>query len=41
VLNQRPGNMLNFDARAYNPRTCRLIDCFTTEPAAQVYPVTI
>ena len=37
VLNQRPGDNITFAARAYDPRTGRLIDCFTTEPAVQVY----
>ena len=37
VLNQRPGDSINFAARAYDPRTGRLIDCFTTEPGLQVY----
>jgi aldose 1-epimerase len=37
VLNQRPGDSINFAARGYDPRTGRLIDCFTTEPAVQVY----
>jgi len=37
VLNQRPGDSINFAARAYDPRTGRLMDCFTTEPAVQVY----
>src|SRR5260370_37196685 len=37
VLNQRPGEAMTFVARAYDPRTGRLIDCFTTEPGEQVY----
>jgi aldose 1-epimerase len=37
VLNLRPGDSITFAARAYDPRTGRLIDCFTTEPAVQVY----
>ena len=37
VLNQRPGDSITFAARAYDPRTGRFIDCFTTEPAVQVY----
>jgi aldose 1-epimerase len=37
VLYQRPGDSTNFAARAYDPRTGRLIDCFTTEPGLQVY----
>jgi aldose 1-epimerase len=37
VLNQRPGDGTTFAARAYDPRTGRIVDCFTTEPAVQVY----
>jgi aldose 1-epimerase len=37
VLNQRPGESMTFAARAYDPRTGRIIDCFTTEPGLQVY----
>ena len=37
VLNQRPGDSMMFAARAYDPRTGRVIDCFTTEPGVQVY----
>jgi aldose 1-epimerase len=37
VLNQRAGDGLTFAARAYDPRTGRVVDCFTTEPAVQVY----
>jgi aldose 1-epimerase len=37
VLNQRPGDNTTFAARAYDPRTGRMIDCFTTEPGLQVY----
>jgi aldose 1-epimerase len=37
VLNQRPGDGMTFAARAYDPRTGRIIDCFTTEPGVQVY----
>jgi aldose 1-epimerase len=37
VLNQRPGDSMTFAARAYDPRTGRVIDCFTTEPGVQVY----
>ena len=37
VLNQRPGDNITFAARAYDPRTGRMIDCFTTEPGLQVY----
>ena len=37
VLNQRPGESMTFAARGYDPRSGRVIDCFTTEPAVQVY----
>jgi aldose 1-epimerase len=37
VLNQRPGGGMTFAARAYDPRTGRVLDCFTTEPGLQVY----
>jgi aldose 1-epimerase len=37
VLNQRPGDSLTFAARAYDPRTGRILDCFTTEPGLQIY----
>jgi len=37
VLNQRPGDGTTFAARAYDPRTGRVMDCFTTEPGVQVY----
>ena len=37
VLNQRTGDGMRFAARAYDPRTGRIIDCFTTEPGLQVY----
>jgi aldose 1-epimerase len=37
VLNQRPGDTIIFAARAYDPRTGRIIDCFTNEPGVQVY----
>ena len=37
VLNKGPGDSLTFAARAYDPRSGRVIDCFTTEPAVQVY----
>ena len=37
VLNQRPGENPTFAARAYDPRSGRVIDCFTTEPGVQVY----
>ncbi|HEY7578211.1 MAG TPA: aldose epimerase family protein [Acetobacteraceae bacterium] len=37
VLNKRPGESLSFAARGYDPRSGRVIDCFTTEPGLQVY----
>ena len=37
VLNKRPGDGIGFAARAYDPHTGRVIDCFTTEPGLQVY----
>ena len=37
VLNKGPGDGVTFAARAYDPRTGRIIDCFTTEPGVQVY----
>jgi aldose 1-epimerase len=37
VLNRRPGESMTFAARGYDPRTGRVIDCFTTEPGVQVY----
>ncbi len=37
VLNQHPGDSMTFAARAYDPRTGRVIDCLTTEPGLQVY----
>ncbi len=37
VLNQHPGDGMTFAARAYDPRSGRLIDCFTTEPGLQIY----
>ncbi len=37
VLNKGAGNGMTFAARGYDPRTGRVIDCFTTEPAVQVY----
>jgi aldose 1-epimerase len=37
VLNQRLGDSTTFAARAYDPRTGRVIDCFTTEPGLQIY----
>ena len=37
VLNKHPDDSLSFAARAYDPRTGRVLDCFTTEPGVQVY----
>ena len=37
VLNKSAGDALTFAARGYDPRTGRVIDCLTTEPAVQVY----
>jgi aldose 1-epimerase len=37
VLNKGAGDSLTFAARGYDPRTGRIIDCLTTEPAVQVY----
>jgi aldose 1-epimerase len=37
VLNKRAGDGMTFAARGYDPRTGRVIDCFTTEPGVQVY----
>ncbi len=37
VLNKPAGNAIGFAARGYDPRTGRVIDCLTTEPAVQVY----
>ena len=37
VVNQPAGDGLTFAARAYDPRTGRIVDCLTTEPAVQVY----
>jgi len=37
VLNKGPSESITFAARAYDPRTGRIIDCFTTEPGVQVY----
>jgi aldose 1-epimerase len=37
VLNRGPGDSTTFAARGYDPRTGRVIDCFTTEPGVQVY----
>jgi aldose 1-epimerase len=37
VLNERAGDSMTFAARGYDPRSGRVIDCFTTEPGLQVY----
>jgi aldose 1-epimerase len=37
VLNRPEGDGITFAARAYDPRTGRIIDCFTNEPGVQVY----
>ena len=37
VLNKSTGDAVTFAARGYDPRTGRVIDCLTTEPAVQVY----
>jgi aldose 1-epimerase len=37
ALNQHPESAITFAARAYDPRSGRVIDCFTTEPGLQVY----
>ena len=37
LLNRQPGRRLTFAARAFDPRNGRVIDCFTTEPALEVY----
>ena len=37
VLNEAAGESMTFAARAYDPRSGRVLDCFTTEPAVQVY----
>jgi aldose 1-epimerase len=38
VLNKRAGETgITFAARAYDPRSGRVIDCLTTEPGVQVY----
>jgi len=36
-LNKGAGDRTALTARGYDPRTGRLIDCLTTEPAVQVY----
>ncbi len=37
VLNRKLGESTTFAARAYDPRSGRVLDCFTTEPGLQVY----
>jgi len=37
VLNKPPAGGMAFAARAYDPRSGRIIDCFTTEPGVQIY----
>src|SRR5215831_12059720 len=37
VLNEASGGGMTFAARAYDPKSGRIIDCFTTEPGVQVY----
>ena len=37
MLNKGPSDGVAFAARAYDPRTGRVIDCLTTEPGVQVY----
>ena len=37
VLNPHPGDSIGFAARAYDPRSGRMIDCYTTEPGLQIY----
>jgi aldose 1-epimerase len=37
VLNKPAGATITFAARAYAPRTGRIVDCFTSEPGLQVY----
>jgi aldose 1-epimerase len=37
VLNKPSGSGMSFAARGYDPRSGRIIDCFTTEPGVQVY----
>jgi len=37
VLNKPAGGGMTFAARAYDARSGRMIDCFTTEPAVQIY----
>jgi aldose 1-epimerase len=37
VLNKPSPDTLSFAARAYDPKTGRVLDCFTTEPGIQIY----
>ena len=37
VLNKPSPGALSFAARAYEPRSGRVLDCYTTEPGVQVY----
>jgi len=37
VLNRKLGESTTFAARAYDPQSGRVLDCFTTEPGLQVY----
>jgi aldose 1-epimerase len=37
VLNRKAGEEMTFAARAYDPQSGRVLDCFTTEPGLQVY----
>jgi aldose 1-epimerase len=37
VLTRNAGEGMTFAARAYDPRSGRVLDCFTTEPGLQVY----
>ena len=37
VLNKPSGGGMAFAARAYDARSGRMIDCFTTEPGVQIY----
>lgn len=37
VLNKTPDAAMSFAARGYDPKSGRLVDCFTTEPGLQIY----
>ena len=37
VLTRNAGEGMTFAARAYDPRSGRVLDCFTTEPGLQIY----